>query len=380
MRIAPTLHRQPPRRYVITAIRLAAGVRMPVRPRRSALALFGLLSFSLSALPCAGQEVVPPSVYASPQQLIAVDGARRLNLYCVGSGRPTVLLDAGAGNGMSTWRFVQAEISKMTRVCAYDRAGLGFSDAAARPSDLSDMADDLHRLLKAAGIETPIVYVGHSLAGEIGVFYAARHPADIAGAVLVEPGFAGAVHAMEAELPTAQRTAIEDAFGRTLERERACLALARQGELAPAATEPAKACVDVGGDPDKSDAALKAVKRRLLALPRVWEAEISELESFVPKRERVDIDSAELQSVTPTFDDKPLIVLSRGVEEGGPGVPTAYLPRVEAAWRAGHVRLAALSSRGRHIIVPGARHYVQIDRPEAVIDAARRVLADVRSK
>ena len=75
MRIAPTLHRQPPRRYVITAIRLAAGVRMPVRPRRSALALFGLLSFSLSALPCAGQEVVPPSVYASPQQLIAVDGA-----------------------------------------------------------------------------------------------------------------------------------------------------------------------------------------------------------------------------------------------------------------------------------------------------------------
>src|SRR5271167_131713 len=117
-----------------------------------------------SALPSPAETLVPSSVYAGPQSLIAVDGARRLNLYCVGTGSPPVMLDAGSGNSMATWRHVQAEIAAITRVCAYDRAGLGFSDAATRPSDLGNIVDDLHRLIKAAAIPTPIVYVGHSLA------------------------------------------------------------------------------------------------------------------------------------------------------------------------------------------------------------------------
>ena len=55
--------------------------------------------------------LVPDSVYTAPRQLVAIDGARRLNLYCVGSGEPAVVLEAGSGNGMVTWRFVQAEIA-----------------------------------------------------------------------------------------------------------------------------------------------------------------------------------------------------------------------------------------------------------------------------
>ena len=113
--------------------------------------------------PSAAQTVVPPEIYQSPQRLVAVDGSRRLNLYCAGSGRPTVFLEAGSGNGMVVWRLVQAEIAKFTQVCAYDRAGLGFSDAATRPSDVRNMTDDLHRLLLAADIPRPIVFVGHSL-------------------------------------------------------------------------------------------------------------------------------------------------------------------------------------------------------------------------
>jgi hypothetical protein len=117
----------------------------------------------------------------------------------------------------------------------------------------------------------------------------------------------------------------------------------------------------------------------LQTLPRVWEAQISELESFIPNGGRPDIDSAELDTVKPSFGDKPLAVLTRGVEEGAPGVPPAYVPKVEAAWRAGHDRIAALSSRGSNSIVAGARHYIQIDRPQAVIDAVRRVVDAVRS-
>src|SRR5215470_3253396 len=86
-----------------------------------------------------------------------------------------------AGNSFVTWRHVQAQIARFTRVCAYDRAGLGFSDAATRPSTIANIVDDVHRLLKAAHIATPIVFVGHSLGGEAGLLFAATYPQEIAG-------------------------------------------------------------------------------------------------------------------------------------------------------------------------------------------------------
>jgi pimeloyl-ACP methyl ester carboxylesterase len=325
--------------------------------------------------------MVPDSVYSAAQTLVAIDGVRRLNLYCEGAGSPTVLLDAGSGNSMATWRHVQAEIARITRVCAYDRAGLGYSDAAERPSDLTNIVDDLHRLARAGRIETPFVYVGHSLAGAIGLLYVATWPDDIAGAVLVEPAFAGEVEALEAELPPESRNAIADGFDRFLAANRACLALAREGALADPATPEAHACLDVGWETDAStDAALRRAMVRQQTLPRVWEAQISELDSFVPRGGAPDPDSAELEDANPSFGDKPLAVLTRGVEEGAPGVPPAYREKVEAAWRAGHDRIAALSMRGDNTIIPGARHYIQIDRPQAVIDAVRRVVGVVRLK
>ena len=342
-------------------------------------ALFAALTF-VWASPAAADSLVASEVYAAPQRLVAVDGERRLNLYCVGSGSPTVVLDAGSGNSMATWRHVQAEIGETTRVCAYDRAGLGFSDAAERPSDLRNIVNDLHRLVKAAPIAAPFVYVGHSLAGAIGLLYVATYPEDIAGAVMVEPAFAGEVAALEAPLPPDQRNVIADAFRRVLAFDGVCLALARQGALVSPGTAEARACVDVSGNPDALDEVLRRVDAHLQTLPRVWEAQRSELASFTPERDEPDVNTQELEAVHPSFGDKPLIVLSRGVEEGAPGVPPAYLPKVEAAWRAGHDRIAALSSRGANTIVPGARHYVQVDRPQAVVDAVRLVVEAARSR
>ena len=250
------------------------------------------------ACPGASQTLVPDSVYAAPQQLVAIDGARRLNLYCVGSGRPAVVLEAGSGNGMVTWRFVQAEIGKTTRVCAYDRAGLGFSDAAKRPSDVANMADDLSRLIAAAGVPKPFVLVGHSLGGATAVLYAATHPDDLAGAVLVEPAFAGELHAMQAELPIGKRTAIADAMERSLAYKRACLGLAQAGKLEQPATEAERGCVDETYDPNRLDPPLREAGSRLLALPKVWEAMISKMASFVTQGDAPDADSAELDGVT----------------------------------------------------------------------------------
>jgi pimeloyl-ACP methyl ester carboxylesterase len=160
---------------------------------------------------------------------------------------------------------------------------------------------------------------------------------------------------------------------RSLAYKRACLALAVAGKLGQPATEAERECVDETYDPNRLDAPLREAGSRLLGLPKVWQAMISEMASFVTVSDAPD-------AVTFSFGDKPLIVLSRGVDEGGPGVPPDALPRVEAAWRAGHAALAARSTRGEHIVVPNSRHYVQIDEPQAVIDAVRRVVLAVRKQ
>jgi pimeloyl-ACP methyl ester carboxylesterase len=338
-----------------------------------------------AALACAGpaaaQTTVPDSVYTAPQRLVAVEQQRQLNLFCAGAGEPAVVLEAGAGNGMVTWRFVQAELAKVTKVCAYDRAGLGFSDPADdRASDVKNLADDLFRLIDAAGIAKPFILVGHSLGGEIATLYAASHPDDLAGMVLVEPGFANDLEALQAALPPEQRTVIQDSMARSLIAKRACLDLAEAGKLAPPTTAQARACLDVSRDPNRLNYVLAAASRKQLTEASVWDAQLSEMSAFVPEGDHMDADSAELAAAPFDFGAKPLVVLSRGVDEGGPGVPTEALPRVEAVWRSGHAALAARSTRGVHITVPGARHYVQIDKPQSVIDAVKRVVAEAKGR
>lgn len=337
-----------------------------------------------AALICLGasaslaQAVVPSSVYTVPQRLIPISGVRRLNLYCTGSGQPTVMLEAGSGNSMMTWRHVQAEVASFTRVCAYDRAGLGFSDAATRPSNDANIVDDLHRLLEAADIPMPIVFVGHSLGGEIGLLYGATYPDDIAGAVLVDPGFPDMLRVLQAALPPSQQTALLDGFHRLLDSNRACLARAQKKLLVHPQTKAAEACIDASGSPDKLNDMLRQAIARQLALPRVWQAMISETESFVPNGDQPSIDSAQFATANLFFGDKPLIVLTRGNQEGAPGVPPTSVAAMEAAWKAGHDRIAALSTRGVSVVVPHTGHYIQVEQPGAVIDAIRRVVTDLR--
>src|SRR5829696_87334 len=114
-------------------------------------------------------------------------GGRALFISCTGTGAPTVVLEAGGGNAADTWARAQPEVARFTRVCSYDRAGLGQSDPA--PSGVrtvQDSVDDLHALLAAADISGPIVLAGHSLGGLIVRLYASQCPGDVAGVVLVD--------------------------------------------------------------------------------------------------------------------------------------------------------------------------------------------------
>ena len=89
--------------------------------------------------------------YATAQKLIDI-GGRRMNLYCVGRGSPTVILESGFGSAMWTWGYVQSQLGMISKTCAYDRAGYGFSDSGPLPRDAASIAADLHALLTSAGI------------------------------------------------------------------------------------------------------------------------------------------------------------------------------------------------------------------------------------
>ncbi|HXH24003.1 MAG TPA: alpha/beta fold hydrolase, partial [Vicinamibacterales bacterium] len=99
-----------------------------------------------------------------PGELISI-GTHRLHLNRQGSGRPVVVFDAALGASSLSWTLVQPEVARLTRTCAYDRAGFGWSEAGPLPRTAGRIADELHALLHAAGEPPPYVLVGHSYGG-----------------------------------------------------------------------------------------------------------------------------------------------------------------------------------------------------------------------
>ncbi len=121
-------------------------------------------------------------------------GGYDLAIRCEGSGSPTVVFEAGLGGDMDSFWRVAADVQETTRICSYDRAGIGSSDqrpASASPSSAGAVADELDRLLAGAGVTGPVVIVGHSFGGAVEQLYADRHMDNVAGLVFVDPVIAG---------------------------------------------------------------------------------------------------------------------------------------------------------------------------------------------
>ncbi|MGY1636866.1 alpha/beta fold hydrolase [Geodermatophilus sp. SYSU D00742] len=113
-------------------------------------------------------------------------GGYRLHLDCTGSGGPTVVLFNGLGLTSANWARVAPGVGRSARVCAYDRAGQGWSEDGPQPQDGHQAAADLHTLLESAGERGPYVLVGHSIGGDHAMTYAARYPEQVAGMVLLD--------------------------------------------------------------------------------------------------------------------------------------------------------------------------------------------------
>lgn len=164
----PTFQPAAPRTPVATA---AAAPILPPSPTRPG-----------AELP---REGTPRSIPAAEGELVWI-GDRRLWIACRGSGAPTVVMDAGVNSGSQVWTLVQPGVASFTRVCVYDRAGLGRSDPIPRPRTSQEIVDDLHALLTNAAVPPPYVLVAHSFGGLNARLYAHQHPREVAGLVLVD--------------------------------------------------------------------------------------------------------------------------------------------------------------------------------------------------
>jgi triacylglycerol esterase/lipase EstA (alpha/beta hydrolase family) len=134
--------------------------------------------------------VTPIASMAAPQppgKLVDVGGGIDMHIYCTGEGSHTVVLDAGLGAGSMSWARVQEEVSYHTRVCSYDRAGMGWSEEGPKPRTYMRIADELYTLLEAADEQGPYVLVGHSAGAHTVRFFVQNHPFDVASIVLVDP-------------------------------------------------------------------------------------------------------------------------------------------------------------------------------------------------
>lgn len=129
----------------------------------------------------------PGTAYVGPHQRVDIGGGRKLNLFCMGSGGPTVLFDSGLSDWSSIWALVQPAVAKRMQACSYDRAGMGYSDPSETPRTPIAIVEDMHALVHAAKLPTPLLLVGHSLGGFNMKLYAAIYPEDVAGMVLVDP-------------------------------------------------------------------------------------------------------------------------------------------------------------------------------------------------
>jgi pimeloyl-ACP methyl ester carboxylesterase len=146
--------------------------------------------------------------YSPPGQLVDI-GGHQLHLLCVGQGTPTVVLEAAHGGTVAHWVRVQQAVADAAQatVCAYDRAGAGWSDPGPDPRDARHLAAELAALLAAADVARPVVLVAHSYGGLVARVYAAEHPRELQGVVLLEglPPTSGRARGCRSRRPTVCR-------------------------------------------------------------------------------------------------------------------------------------------------------------------------------
>jgi pimeloyl-ACP methyl ester carboxylesterase len=309
------------------------------------------------------QRILP---YVEPGQLVNI-GGRRINLHCTGAGGPTVILMAGIFSWSVVWYKTQPVIAQKTRVCAFDRAGYGFSDPGPQPQILSDVVNDLHTALNAGPISGPYVLVGHSLGGIEARLFAQRWPKEVVGMVLVDTSPAGE-GLIDENQPGFDEVVGRESYAADLLH---CAFLVANGPRDPSSPE-YDDCTSAAALPSDTPTAFRAIWPRFFTA--YYFADKVSLMSSLYTHRYDSVDHHRLGAM-------PLVVLSTEHSWGKSGTPSDvwFHRSYSKIWIALHEALAHLSSRGVHRIINGSGHEIQLDKPQAVIDAVDEVLRQLHA-
>lgn len=277
-------------------------------------------------------------------QLVDV-GGRNMHIHCTGEGSPTVILDSGLGDSYLSWHKVQPEIAKFTHVCSYDRAGLGFSDPSSQPRTSKVIAEELRALLQAAGVPPPYVIVGHSMGGYDVRVYASIYRSDIVGMVLVDASHPDQENRFPPELKN-----MEGSWRREAEFIAYAMPFGVPRLLGLCDNDPTSRAADCNA--------------------RTAREQLAEIKAFP--------ESAAETAATGSLGDLPLAVLSHDPDKPSGDLPPEIAKPTNEAWERMQVELTHLSTRGTRTIAKNSAHYIQIDRPDVVIEAVRNVVEQAR--
>ena len=301
-----------------------------------------------------------------PQIGRSVDiGGRSLNIYCSGTGSPAVIFDTGGNQPGYSWLFVQPQVAKMTRSCWYDRAGYGWSDPASGARTSADVANDLHILLRAAGVPPPYVLVGHSFGGFTVRVYADRYRNETAGLVLVE---SADEHEIPDTLPEPLQSPVQQYVPWFLWKEVAAASefLVHVGALR---------LFDDGPPPARPPMTV-----RQLAIIHALQYRAATFDATTQEGLDHEESAAQVRAIR-GFGNIPLIVVTGGrmprlVPDNPVSVEmVAYMRnRIYGS----QARLANLSTRGRQIILERIGHPIPTDDPVSIVEAVKTVLAETR--
>jgi len=308
---------------------MRAGVKSALKVLGGLLALV-ILGPLLTGLIMKG---LAPAV-APPGKLVDV-GGHKLHIHCSGSlrGAPPVLIEAGLGLSSSYYHWIQVNLARSTKVCSYDRAGFGWSEPSKRSRELGEVVEELHALLDKAGFERPFVFAGHSIGAIIVREYAARYPGELAGLAFLDGS-----HPDQTRRLGLENLIKKEELEQGVELYRLMVRTGLSRLYDPSLT------LMKSEYPESVFAALQYTSDG-----SYFDAVLAEYDGLVPLTDRA--------RPRDDFGDKPTIVIQAGKTWDASELPESVDPaNIAAGWPELQKETAALSTRGRYVVVDHATH------------------------